>query len=101
MDNQGLQTDFLKLVLQSGHHNPRWRAQYLNCTDCRMLASIEVIFTIFVPILFPVTGKYVSDIDRTASPVKSKDGGHDCRAIRTVTTQNNAKLKENGIFRLV
>ena len=36
-----------------------------------MLASIVGIFTILVPIMFPVAGKAVSDIDRAASPVKS------------------------------
>ena len=37
-----------------------------------MLVSIGVIFTILVPIKFPVAEKTVSDIDRAASPVKFK-----------------------------
>ena len=37
-----------------------------------MLASLGVIFTIVVPIMFQVAGKAVSDIGRAASPVKVK-----------------------------
>ena len=37
-----------------------------------MLASIGVIFTILMPIIFLVAGKAVSDIGRAASPVKYK-----------------------------
>ena len=37
-----------------------------------MLASTVVIVTILVPTMFPVAGNAVSDIERAASPVKSK-----------------------------
>ena len=100
MDNQGLQTDFLKVVLQSGHHNPTWPTQYLNCTDCHMLASIGVIFTILVPIMVPVTGKSVSDIDRTASPAKSKVAAMIAEQFVQLQLKIMQHLK-NGIFRLV
>ena len=37
-----------------------------------MLASIRVIFTILVPVMLSAAGKSISDVDRAASPVKSK-----------------------------
>ena len=56
-------------------------------------------------------GSYLGDIGayNVSSGRKSRfwyrhgeiqDGRHECRTIRTVTTQNNAKIKKNAIFRL-
>ena len=85
MDNQGLQTDC-------------WPPKYLKLHH--MLASIGFIFTIVVPIMFPVTGKSVSDIDRTASPVKSKMAAMIAEEFVQLQLQIMQNLK-NAIFRLV
>ena len=65
-----------------------------------MLVSIRVIFTILVSIMFPLAGKAVSDIDRAASPVKSKIAAMIAQQFVQLQLKIMQKIK-NAIFILV
>ena len=65
-----------------------------------MWASMGVIFTILVPIMFPVAGKPFSDNGRAASPVKFKMAAMIAEQFVQLQYKIMHKLK-NAIFRMV